>query len=155
MPKPKSDEMLLQKRHVQYSVELGEEICRALATSTLSMYKLCELNDHWPIRQTINEWRLDRPEFREKYYEARKCQVDLLAEEIIEIADDTSKDNIRKVKQNGEEIDTCDNEWVNRSRLRTDSRKWLAMKLLPKIYGEKSEQKIEIAPHEDWIEKLK
>ena len=60
-------------------------------------------------------------------------QAELMAEEIIEISDymgdDEYIDEHGKVKVNHENI--------NRSRLRVDSRKWIACKLAPRIYGDK------------------
>lgn len=158
MPKPPSplpDHMLKQKRPVQYSISLRDEICRAIATNTCGIGALCIRNPHWPERQTINEWRYDHPDFHDMYYEARRHQIDLLAEEMIDIADETSNDTIMRKTKDGQDSPYVNAEWINRSRLRVDSRKWMAMKLLPKIYGEKSEQKIEVSTHENWLETLK
>ena len=38
--------------------------------------------------------------------------------------------------------EVADNEWINRSRLRVDTRKWLMGKLAPKKYGDKVQQEI-------------
>jgi hypothetical protein len=67
------------------------------------------------------------------YARAREAGLERLAEEILEIADDSSHDT--KVDERGNE--RCDNEWVQRSRLKVDARKWLLSKLLPKKYGDK------------------
>ena len=56
-----------------------------------------------------------------------------MVDEIIEIADDSSQDNI--INKQGQII--CNNESINRARLRIDTRKWIASKLAPKIYGDK------------------
>ena len=62
-------------------------------------------------------------------------QADLLAEECLDISDDVSQDYIE-----GEDGNTkCNTEFVNRSRLRIDTRKWLASKLLPKQYGDQKQ----------------
>lgn len=155
MTKPLPDDQLQQKRHIKYSISLRDEICRAIATNTCGVAKLCAANPHWPERQTINEWRYDHEDFHDMYYKARQHQIDLLAEEMIDIADDKTNDTIFRQGHDGEEKEYCNAEWINRSRLRVDARKWMAMKLLPKIYGEKSEQKIEVSTHENWLETLK
>jgi hypothetical protein len=41
--------------------------------------------------------------------------------------------------RNGWKVREVDQEAINRSRLRVDTRKWLLAKLLPKVYGEKLE----------------
>lgn len=54
------------------------------------------------------------------------------AEDIVHIADESRHDTVET--ETGEH---ADNEWIARSRLRVDTRKWLLSKLLPKQYGEK------------------
>jgi hypothetical protein len=68
-------------------------------------------------------------------------QADLLAEECLDISDDSRQDI--RVTEDGKTM--IDGEFVARSRLRVDTRKWLASKLLPRQYGDKSllEQKTE------------
>lgn len=57
-----------------------------------------------------------------------------MADELLEIADDGSNDTTKN--KAGE--DSLDAEWMARSRLRVDTRKWLLSKALPKIYGDKT-----------------
>jgi hypothetical protein len=61
--------------------------------------------------------------------------MEVMSQEIIDIADesanDTQFDDVGNPRQNS--------EWINRSRLRVDTRKWLMSKLAPKKYGEKQE----------------
>jgi hypothetical protein len=59
-------------------------------------------------------------------------QADLLAEECLEISDDAHDD----IKYDKDGNETCNTEFVARARLRIDTRKWLAAKLLPKQYGD-------------------
>ena len=54
-----------------------------------------------------------------------------MLEEILEIADDSSGDAF--IEQEGNR--KMDNEFVQRSRLRVDTRKWILCKVLPKIYN--------------------
>lgn len=71
--------------------------------------------------------------FRKNYARAREDQADVLAEEILQIADDGLNDTYTDEKGN-----ECTNQDViARSRLRVDARKWYASKLAPKKYGEK------------------
>lgn len=98
--------------------ELADEICRKISTSTIGLRALRKLNPHWPDQETIFGWRLDHQWFANQYATAKFAQAELFAEEIIEISDDSR----------GEEVPS--------GRLRTDSRKWIASKLLPKVYGD-------------------
>ena len=83
--------------------------------------------------KTFYEW-IDSDSEKSKQY-ARACEIraDAIFDEIIEISDNSSGD--AKINENGQEV--LNNEFVARSRLRVDARKWIASKLAPKKYGEK------------------
>lgn len=133
--KPKPDGYVFG-RPTKYSEALAIKICRAIATSTDSLREICARNDDFPVREVIWAWRLDYPDFSNLYDRAKRNQADLLAEEIKDIADDASRDNIIKIDKEGNDYEVCNTEWVARSRLRVDTRKWMACKLLPKVYGD-------------------
>lgn len=123
-------------RPSSYTKELGEEICEKLATSNKGIQRLCDEYPHWPCFQTIYEWRIKIRDFGEMYAKSKQQQVEVLVEECIDIADETSRDTVIKIDKNGEEYEACNSEWINRSRLRIDTRKWLASKLMPRKYGD-------------------
>ena len=134
MTKRKAKEDLLKRGAPgMYTPALGAKICRAIATSADSIKKICSRNPDFPVREVIWGWRIDHPDFANMYNEARRAQADLLAEEINEIADDDSQDVV--MGEHGEKQNT---EYIARSRLRVDARKWIACKLLPKVYGDKT-----------------
>ena len=74
-----------------------------------------------------------RPEFSEQYARAREAQADKLAEEALQIADDGRSDTY----VDGDGNVKTDTEVIQRSKLRVDTRKWLASKMAPKKYGDK------------------
>jgi hypothetical protein len=123
-------------RPTKYSEALAKRICKLVATKPHGLIKLCAENDWMPVHTTINEWRWEYDDFSTQYTKAKIKQAELLAEDCIDIADDTSRDSLVRIDKNGEEHEVCNTEWVNRSRLRVDTRKWLAAKLVPRIYGE-------------------
>src|SRR3954471_23205008 len=126
------EDMLKNGRKTIYTEELADLICYRIATSDRGLPRLCREFDDMPAEATINRWRYENPSFREKYAQAKMAQADLLAEQCLEISDDTSQDAI--INKDG--FETINSEFVARSRLRIDTRKWLASKLLPKQYGE-------------------
>ncbi len=67
------------------------------------------------------------------YARAREAQADRMAEDILQIADDGTRDTY--IDSEGRE--RTDQDVIARSRLRVDARKWLAAKMAPKKYGEK------------------
>lgn len=75
----------------------------------------------------------DDESFYQSYTRAREARTELWAEGLIEIADDGRNDTY--VDEDG--IQRVDHDHIARSRLRVDTRKWLASKLLPKTYGDK------------------
>jgi hypothetical protein len=119
-----------------------------VATSTLGLNKIC-LAEDMPSKFTVNLWRYRYPEFSTQYALAKLVQADLLAEECLEISDDNSNDN-RIDPVTGFEV--CNTEFIARSRLRIDTRKWLAAKLLPKQYGPVADDKKSVS--ETIVEKL-
>lgn len=143
-------------RPSKYTKALGEKICRAVSTSTDGLKKICDRHEDFPEPKTIYEWRIDYPEFGEMFTHAKRTQAEILAEEIKDIADGSEKDTITKFDKEGNEIYVCNKEWVARSRLRVDTYKWLACKLAPKLYGEKTENKqtVVLIKHEDALKEL-
>lgn len=134
--------------------EIAEEICMAMSTSSEGLSSLCRRNPHWPTRKTIHEWRIKNKSFAEMYMTAKRAQIENFVDDIIDIADDSSRDSILTEKD-GVIKESFNAEYVNRSKIRIDSRKWIAARLAPKIYGDKiqSESTVTIK-HEDALREL-
>ena len=115
-----------------YTPELAAAICEHIAAGK-SLRTIAAL-DGMPAQSTIMVW-LDgkHPDFTEQYARAREAQADKLAEEILAIADDGRSDTYLDAEGN----EKTDNEAIQRSKLRVDTRKWLASKMAPKKYGDK------------------
>lgn len=125
-------------RPSDYTPEIAAEICAKLVMGE-SLRSICGAED-MPAIATVYLWLGKHPEFMEQYTRAREDQADTLADEIIDIADDKAGDTI--VDQDGNE--RADTEWINRSRLRVDARKWVAAKLKPKKYGDKTDTNVNV-----------
>lgn len=67
------------------------------------------------------------------FIEIKERQIEALVDEILDIADDGSQDYI--VNKDGKVVANI--EHIHRARLRIDTRKWLAAKLCPRLYGDK------------------
>ncbi len=117
---------------VKLTEKIAEDMCEIISTSDRGLKSIAkEFNISHSL---ILKWIRDNESFRDKYARAKQDQADLLAEQILEISDDSSKD-LKGIDEYGNRIE--DKEFVNRSRLRIDARKWIASKLAPKKYGEK------------------
>lgn len=120
-------------RPSEYTLELAEQICEKIATSDKGLRSICKELDISTM--TVIRW-LQNPAYESfclQYARARARQADYLAEQILEIADETDKDSYVDDKGNTH----MNSEFVARSRLRIDARKWVASKLAPKKYGDK------------------
>lgn len=95
-----------------------------------------------PSVQTVLKWlRQDRGGFVAQYARAKEEQADFMIEEMIDIADDGSNDLMTIVK--GDLAYEAENKEVtNRSKLRVETRKWIASKLKPKKYGDKIDMEL-------------
>lgn len=110
------------------------EICRRLMEGD-SLRSICSADD-MPSKSTVCLWLAKDDDFRARYAAAREIQADALADEILDISDDGRNDWMQRMRQDGTSEEAFNNEHVQRSKLRVDSRKWLAGKLAPKKYGE-------------------
>lgn len=123
-------------RPTKYNQKIADRICLLVSTHPYGLERLCETYGDLPHFTTINEWRLKHKEFSLSYAQAKLIQADLLAEQCLDIADEVRYDSVTKTNRDGEDYEVANNEWINRSRLRVDTRKWLAAKLLPTLYGD-------------------
>lgn len=123
-----------------YSSELCQQICAKIAEG-YSLREICD-TEGMPNKSTVLRWlfETDKEEFKDQYARAREIQAELWADELNDIADNSSNDWMERKYADGSSQIVLNSEAVTRSRLRIDTRKWIAAKLLPKKYGEKIEQ---------------
>lgn len=123
-------------RPTVYSVELADAICRELSAGR-SLTDVC--NDAaMPDKTTVRLWACDdRQGFGARYQQARQFGYESLADEMLDIADDSRNDFVERRKANGEVAIVPDQEVITRSRLRVETRRWLLGRMLPKTYGDK------------------
>ncbi|MDE2104683.1 MAG: hypothetical protein KGL39_46030 [Patescibacteria group bacterium] len=105
-------------RPSEYTKATANLLCERIADGE-SLRAICR-EDGMPGKSTVFEWLAAHQDFADHYARARETQADSLADEIIDIADNSSLD-------------------ANDKRVRIDTRKWLAGKLRPKKYGDKLE----------------
>lgn len=102
-----------------YSEEVAKKVCQHIAdggyATDLQRFGL-------PATTTINRWLNENEDFRAAYARARESRAETFASQIVEIAD-TEED-------------------PQRARVRIEARKWIASKLLPRVYGEN--QRVEV-----------
>ena len=141
MNKQKTSKDLKEKskggRPEVYTPELAAVICARLAKGD-SLRSICN-TEGMPARSTVVDWIInDKEGFSAQYARARDVGLDEMADELFDIADDSTQDTI--MDDNGNE--RTNSEVVARSRLRVDTRKWYLSKLAPKKYGDKITQEV-------------
>lgn len=98
------------------SAEIRNTICERIAAGE-SLRSICK-DGGMPSKAAVFADLAADASFADQYTRAREAQADSLADEIVEIADDSSDD-------------------PNSRRIRIDARKWVAGKMRPKKYGDK------------------
>lgn len=129
MAAPKGNKFALGNdggRPTLYSQELSDEICAHIADG-LSVRKICAM-EGMPNMVTIFNWLAKHDEFVKQYTHAREIQAESHADGMVDLADEPPERTA---------TGSIDPASVNDKRLRIDTRKWIASKLLPKKYGDR------------------
>jgi hypothetical protein len=122
-------------RPSSFTQEIADLICVRIAEGD-SLRKICE-EEGMPERVTIYRWLQAFPDFCNQYTRAREDQADTLADEIMAIADETPDLN-PILDKNGALIEIqLHSAYLQWQKQRIDARKWTAMKLKPKKYGDR------------------
>lgn len=138
-----SQPVAMRGRPSLYTPELAEEICERIATTPRGLSFICAVDSGLPDERTVARWISTRADFCQMYRAARERQADLLFDESLEIADDSSGDLKIITRKDGSTVEACDTEFVMRSTLRVNTRLKMAAQLAPRKYGNK--QMIELA----------
>ncbi len=110
------------------------ELMQAIATGT-SLNRF--ITDKGFVYNTVRNWIDATPDRAAKYARAREDRADYFADEIVAIGDESSVEDVRD--QDGEIVAVrFDAVAVARNKLRIDARKWVAAKMKPKAYGDRT-----------------
>jgi hypothetical protein len=108
-----------------YTEELAQEICDRISEGE-PLRKICR-DDHMPMWRTVYKWIQADKSFGARITRARDIGFDAIAEEALDIADETERDTIAT-----ERGDVCNTEWISRSKLRVETRLKLLAKWSPR-----------------------
>jgi len=106
--------------NIIFRIENGEPLRRILT------------DEGMPSTQTFYVWLEDSEDKSKRYAGACDIRAEVIFEDILNIADDVSKDYLKR-----DGVEVVNQEAIQRSRLRVDARKWVVSKLNPKKYGDK------------------
>lgn len=124
-----------KKRHgrpTKYTPAIGKAICKMMAMG-MSVRKIGR-RPLMPSAPTIIGWSID-PEhpFSEQFARASAVKFTLMAEDLIDIADDGSNDWMEREAKDGSIAIVLNREALERSRLRLDTRWKILAQALPKF----------------------
>jgi hypothetical protein len=109
-------------RPTDFDQALADTICERMRAGE-SLRAICR-DEGMPGESTVRAWAAaNQHGFHAQYTRAREAQMDALAEDLIEIADDKEED-------------------PQRARLRVDTRKWLMSKIAPKRFGDRTQHEL-------------
>ena len=113
---------------MKYDAELAAKVLDLLAQSG-SLRRVCR--ELGVSRNSIIPWVVDNAEgFGDAYARAKEHGIDTLVEETLDIADDGSNDYMET-----EHGPALNSESIQRSKVRVETRRWLAERLAPRRYG--------------------
>jgi hypothetical protein len=119
------------------------------------MVEVCD-DPGMPSKGTVLLWvRRDRDGFAARYREAREIGGHIMVDELITIGDDRSRDWVRHRTEGGATEGVVDHENIHRSRLRSENRRWILTRSMPRIYGARLEVRAKHDAGDGWAELLK
>ena len=136
---------------IPFDPAIADLICDAIATHPTGLGKILDSLGNPINPSTWYRWLQDSEELCKRYARARAEQAQVMADEIAEIADTTELGEIvteKPVIVDGIPLRGADGnlvltherklaDMIEHRKLRIEARKWLAAKLLPKVYGDK------------------
>jgi hypothetical protein len=122
-------------RPTVFTRQVADIIC--IRISEGESLKSITLDEEMPDRATVYRWLAADPAFCDMYTRAREDQADTLADEIMAIADETPDLNPILDKHGALIEIQLHSAYLQWQKQRIDARKWTAMKLKPKKYGDR------------------
>jgi len=109
-------------RPTSYSESVADKIVNRMIDGE-NMVSICR-DENMPSRSTVYQWLDANVDFRARCARAREGLADYLVDQIEQMANDTDEDNYQSMK------------------VKIATAQWRAMKMAPKIYGDRSRTEI-------------
>jgi hypothetical protein len=125
-----------RKRRTLYSIPLGKALCKMLSRGH-TLTSICK-RPGMPREDAVLGWASNPAHpFSNQYVRAREVGYLRMADQLVDIADNSVNDYMETVDKDGSVRLVPRKESLERTRIRIDTRKWLLSKALPKIYGDR------------------
>jgi hypothetical protein len=139
---------------IPYTADLEDLILGELMSGR-TLTDICRDPDMPHVRSVQNWLATDRDGFAARYRRARDIGCEIMADDMVDIADDRSGDWIVRTNKDGTLDAILDPERVSRARLRFEARRWRLSKMLPRTYGDRLDLNAKHDSGEGWAELLK
>jgi hypothetical protein len=112
-------EALKKRNALPYSEPLAIEICERISCGEL-LINICN-DEHLPTTRRFYQWLGESAEFNMLYKESLNDRLNIFEEQLIQIADDASRD-FKDVVRNGRTVRVLDGDAIARAKLRVEVR---------------------------------
>lgn len=90
-----------------------------------------------PARGTVHRWLNEIPDFRDRYARSRDIGLDVMADDLLRIANTPKLGKTKKTS--GESVEVTEGDMISHRRLVVDTMKWYLSKMAPRRYGDRLE----------------
>ena len=132
---------------MKYDQEVAEKIFEGLRSGKTLSATLRE-NPTLPKIHVIFKWLEVVPGFRDSYDAARKIGYEIMADQVIDIADNFHEQVITITKPDGG-TETISKDHFDHRKLQVDVRKWMLSKSLPKFASSHKDSELTITVKND------
>jgi hypothetical protein len=112
-------ELLKKKNELSYDEFIAQEICERVSCGGL-LIEICD-DEHLPTVRRFYQWLRDNADIGVLYKDSINDRLNIFEEQIIQIADDASRD-FMEVVRNGRTVRVLDGEAIARAKLRVETR---------------------------------
>jgi hypothetical protein len=109
----------IAKEALPYDEFIAQEICERISCGGL-LIEICD-DEHLPTVRRFYQWLRDNADINALYKESVNDRLNIFEEQIIQIADDASRD-FREVVRHGRTVKVLDSEAIARAKLRVEVR---------------------------------
>ncbi len=124
-------------RPTKYSPALGRAICKFIVHHRMSLREIGR-RPLMPRESTILSWGMNPTHpFSEHFARAREVKFYQMFEDMVEIADDSRNDWMMRAVKDGLHVPVLNEEHLQRTKLRLETRWKVLARGLPKVFGDK------------------
>ena len=116
-----------------YTPELAKYVCDMIATHACGLNKLTKMYENFPDKSTIYAWIKAHSEFSNQYLEARRLQALVLADSMLDIADNIP------IFEDEKGVQRIDSGMLGKAKVDFEVLRWHSSKMAPKIFGDKQQ----------------